>query len=405
MFATWRRRLVLAIVVLAIAAGGYFVLRPQPVPADIETIARGDVAVTVNGEGVTRIADVFVVSSPLAGRAMRSLLEVGDAVSAGQTVVAAIRPTPPEFLNARDRRIAEARVRAAKAAEGLARAELARVDAELGFARTELDRAERLSQTGTVSARELDRARLAVATRQAEVASARASLAVRGEELASARAVLATPQDGNVDAQSGGECCVMIYAPQNGRVLNILHKSESVVAAGAPLMEIGDLANLELVVDLLSTDAVRVKVGDRATIERWGGTQNLRAVVRRIEPTGFTKVSSLGLEEQRVRVILDFTDPPEARAALGHDFRVFARIEISRAADAVRIPLSALFRAGDDWAAFVVEEGRAVRKTVEIGLRNTRYAEILGGIVEGDSVIAHPGDRIADGVKIEPRSL
>ncbi|VAW10229.1 RND efflux system, membrane fusion protein [hydrothermal vent metagenome] len=404
MFATWRRRLAFAAVVLAIAAGGYFVLRPQPVPADFETVARGDVVVTVNGEGVTRIADLFVVSSPLAGRAMRSLLEVGDAVTAGKTVVAAIRPTPPDFLNARDRRVAEARVRAAEAAERLAAAELARVGAELEFARNDLDRAEQLSKTNTVSVRELDRARLLVATKEAELASAKANLAVRGEELETARAVLIEPESGLPDAKPGGECCVLIYAPQSGQVLNILHKSESVVAAGAPLMEIGDPTNLELVVDLLSADAVRVKVGNRATIARWGGEKDLNAVVRRIEPTGFTKVSSLGIEEQRVRVILDFTDPPIARAALGHDFRVFARIEISRAVNVVRVPLSALFRVGNDWAAFVVEQGRAARKTVQLGLRNTRHAEIRSGLAQGDTVIVHPGDRIADGVEVEPRA-
>ena len=404
MFATWRRRLVLAIVVAAIAAGGYFVLRTQPVPADFETVTRGDVVVTVNGEGVTRIADLFVVSSPLAGRAMRSLLEVGDAVTARQTVVAAIRPTPPDFLNARDRRVAEARVRAAEAAKNLAAAELVRVEAELEFARTDLDRAERLSKTNTVSVRELDRARLAVATKQAAVASARANLAVRGEELETARAVLIEPDGGLPAAEPGGECCVLVYAPQSGRVLNILHKSESVVAAGMPLMEIGDPTNLELVVDLLSADAVRVKVGNPATIERWGGARDLNAVVRRIEPTGFTKVSSLGIEEQRVRVILNFIDPPEAWAALGHDFRIFARIEISRAAGVVRVPLSALFRVGNDWAAFVVDNGVAVQKPVELGLRNTVHAEIRGGIAEGDRVIVHPGDRIADGVEVEPRA-
>jgi len=403
MLSTWRRRISLISVTVAILVGFYFVFRTQSVPADLVQVVRGNVAVTVNGEGVTRIADIFVVSSPLAGRAMRSLLDVGDKVTAGTTIVAAIRPTPPDFLNVRDRSAAQARVRAAVAAQNLARAELVRAKAELVFARSDLDRAERLSKTNTVSARNLDAARLEVATKDAAVASAEANLEVRGEEVETARTVLIEPDGDLPEVEPGSECCVMIKAPHNGQVLHILHKSEAVVAAGAPLVEIGDPTNLELVVDLLSADAVQVHVGDKASIERWGGTDSLNAIVRRVEPTGFTKISSLGIEEQRVRVILDFTDPAEARQTLGHDFRVFAKIEIEIAENVARVPLSALFRVGNTWATFVAEDGVARQKSVELGLKNSRFAEVVSGVSVDNHVILHPGDRISDGVAVERR--
>ena len=405
MFATWRRRIGLAAVAAVVAAGLWYGFSPQPVPADIVEVGRGDVVVTIDGEGVTRIADVFVVSAPISGRLMRSTLEVGDAVGKATTVVAAIRPTPPEFLNTRDRSTAEARARAAEATEGLAAAELSRVHAELAFARSDLDRTERLSASNTVSVRDLDRARLEVATREAAVASAEANLAVRQQEHESARAALIEPDGGLGDGTPSGECCILIPSPQTGRVLRILHKSETVVAAGTPLVEIGDPANLEIVVDLLSADAVKVKVGDTAAIGRWGGGGELRAAVRRIEPTGFTKVSALGIEEQRVRVILDFVGTSTDWAALGHDFRVFARIRTEIAPDVPRVPLSALFRVGNDWATFVVgKDGRAQRRMVTLGLRNSEVAEIAGGLEPGENVIVHPNDRIADGVEVVSRA-
>lgn len=401
MLMTWRRRIGLATVAVVIVAGLWLAFRPPPVPADMVTIGSGDVVVTVDAEGVTRISEIYEVSAPISGRLMRSALEVGDVVQEGQTV-AAIRPTPPEFLNVRDRSAAQARLRAATAAKDLAEAEVRRARAELDFARSDLARAERLSETQTVSARDLDRARLEAATKDAAVLSAEANLAVRREEVESARAVLIEPD--SPDAHPGtGDCCVNVVAPEDGRVLAILHKSETVVAAGTPLVRLGDATQLEIVVDLLSSDAVRVSIGDVAAIDRWGGGEPLAATVTRIEPTGFTKVSALGIEEQRVRVVLDFTAPRGAWSALGHDYRVFARIRTDIASDVVSVPVSALFRVGSDWAVFAVQDGQARLRSVTIGLRNTEVAEVDSGLMPGDSVIVHPSDRIADGVAVVSR--
>jgi HlyD family secretion protein len=213
---------------------------------------------------------------------------------------------------------------------------------------------------------------------------------------------LIQPGDVNRDASSAN-CCIQVYSPVDGRVLKIIAESEQVVQAGAPLLEIGDPHDLEIVVDFLSRDAMRIKPGDTARIESWGGDTILAAKVRRIEPTGFTKVSALGIEEQRVKVILDFAGPPSEWQQLGHGYRVIARVVIWHSADALQVPLGALFRAGDNWAVFVVADGRAERRLVDIGERNLHAARVLKGLQAGDRVVLHPSDRVHDGVRVEPR--
>ncbi len=229
-----------------------------------------------------------------------------------------------------------------------------------------------------------------------------ATLEVRRRELESAKARLIQPGEINRDAQSAN-CCIHVYAPVDGRVLKIVAESEQVVQPGAPLLEIGDPHDLEIVVDFLSRDAVRIKPGMPARIESWGGDTILPAKVRRIEPTGFTKVSALGIEEQRVKVILDFTGPPAEWQRLGHAFRVIARVVIWHSDDALQVPLGALFREGDNWAVFVVADGRAERRLVTIGERNVHAAQVIKGLKAGEQVVLHPSDRVHDGVRVEPR--
>jgi HlyD family secretion protein len=375
-------------------------LWPQPAPVDIGMIAKGPLEVTVEDEGVTRIREVYTVSAPITGKMLRAQREVGDDVIGGKTVVAVIEPTEPTFLDIRTQRVNEAAVQAAQAAVELAEAQVGQARSQLEFARSDLRRAQELAAHQAISARALEKARLDVTSAEASVASATATVQVRRRELESARAHLIQPGEAR---ESSGSCCVEVRSPINGRVLRIVAESEQVVPAGAPLIEIGDPNDLEIVVDFLSRDAVRLVPGAAARIESWGGNSVLNAQVRRIEPTGFTKVSALGIEEQRVKVILDFTDPLAKWQQLGHGYRVIARATVWRGDDVLLVPLGALFRRDESWAVFVVENGRARQRLVKLGERNIHAARILEGLVAGERVVLHPSDRVYDGVRVVPR--
>ncbi len=402
MFGKVARRSIVVLIGLGIAALIVWALLPQPVPVDMAAIKRGPLEVTVEDEGITRIREVYTVSAPIGGKMLRAPREVGDKVTANKTLVAAIEPTEPTFLDVRSQRVNQAAVQAAQAAVNLAEAKIKEAKSQLEFARNDLTRAEKLAATKTISARALEKAKLDVDSAEAAVASAVATLEVRRRELESAKARQIQPGEINRDAQSAN-CCIQVYAPVDGSVLKIVAESEQVVQAGAPLLEIGDPHDLEIVVDFLSRDAVRIKPGDVARIESWGGDKDLTAKVRRIEPTGFTKVSALGIEEQRVKVILDFTGPPSEWQQLGHGYRVIARVVIWRSDDALQVPLGALFREGDNWAVFLVADGRAERRLVTIAERNLHAARVVKGLKVGEQVILHPSDRVHDGVKVEPR--
>lgn len=391
---------------LLVAIGLAFM--PQPVPADLATVSRGPLAVTVDEEGQTRVRDVYSVSAPVGGRVLRIRAEVGDPVTQGETVVATIQPTDPSFLDARSLGQAEAQVKAAEAARTLAAADVERARAELDFAQSEYRRAQRLAGKGTISQSTLDKARLDMRTRAAAFDEARAALSMRDFELENARALLIQPGDASdTTAPEGGTlgCCVPVRAPITGRVLRVMQESEAIVQPGAPLIEVGNADDLEIVVDLLSEDAVRVTEGDRVVIEDWGGPHDLNGIVRRVEPFGFTKVSALGIEEQRVNVIIDFEDAPEKWAELGHGYRLDTRIFVWEADDVLKLPVSALFRDQGQWAVFRVVDEEAVLTPVEIGRRNALDAEILSGLEEADSIVIHPSDRVVDGVGIEARGL
>jgi HlyD family secretion protein len=419
MRAPLRRALFMTLLAAALIGGLVFAFWPQPHAVDLAVVERGPLRVTVDGEGQTRVRDVYVLSAPLAGRITRIDLRPGDPVEARQTVVTSLEEMDPAFLDQRTRARLEADLQAADAAYALARAELERAQAELDFARSERRRAEALRPQEAITERALDQARLNVRIHEARVATAQATLRMRHFELESARAALIQPGEGipaledltDGAAGLGGpvlgaeRCCLPIRSPVSGRVLRVLRESEAVVPAGEPLIEIGDPTDLEIVVDLPSSDAVRIREGAVVVIDAWGGEEPLAGRVRRVEPFGFTKISALGIEEQRVNVIIDLLDSPEARLALGHGYRVLARVVVYAADDVLRVPSGALFREGRDWATFVHEEGRARLRRVEIGPSDGRMAEVRSGLAEGEEVVLHPSDQIADGVRITRRRV
>lgn len=396
------RRTVLVLAGLAVAvAAAWWAFRPQAVPVDMAQVTRGPLEVTVGDDGRTRIIDVYTVSAPVSGTVQRAPGSVGDRVEAGRTAVAMIRPAAPAFLDARSRREAEAALAAAEAAVRLAEAQAAEARAELDLARSEQRRVEELARRNVVSERIFEEANAGVRRAEARLDIAAATLEMRQREMDSARARLIGPETGA--GAENGDCCVVVTAPVDGEILTIHHESEAVVAAGTPLVEIGDPAALEVVAELLSADAVRVAQGAEARVEGWGGPP-LAARVRRIEPSGFTKVSTLGIEEQRVRVILDLPGPAGERPGLGHGYRVVVAIVVERHDDVPLVPLGALFRQGADWAVFTVgADGRAALRRVELGARDARSALVSAGLAEGERVILHPSDRVADGVAVAPR--
>lgn len=396
------KRLVLwGTVLAAIAAGFVYAFWPRPVLVDLAAATRGPLTVTIDEEGETRVRDVFVVSAPVTGRLLRVDSEVGDAVVADETVLARIEPADPTFLDVRTAAEAEAAVRTAEAARTLAAADLRRTEAELAFARAELERAQKLAEREWISQSALDAAQRTHETRRAEVETARAVLEMRAHELEQARTRLLLP--GEAKSELGPCACIDIRAPIDGRVLRLFRESEGVVQAAEPLVEIGDPRNLEIVVDLLSADAVRVEAGQRVIVDDWGGEAPIGGRVRRVEPFGFTKVSALGIEEQRVNVIVDLVDPAETWVRLGHGYRVEARIVLWHGDDVLKVPQGALFRDGDRWAVYAVANGRAALTPVTLGRRNGLEAEILDGLAEGEAIILHPGDRVTPGVRIAPR--
>lgn len=377
-----------------------YAFSPKPVPVDLASVTRGPMEVFVRDEGYTRVHDVYVVAAPVSGYLLRIDSEVGDPVVANETLLADLLPTSPQFLDERSLSQARASIHSAEAALKLAQAETRDAIAQRKFAAADVRRIRPLTQKGHASQVELERAELALDSATAALDTARAAERVREGELENARAALIQPNRGKPSTK---ENIVPVTAPVNGRVLRLRQESENVVLAGTPLVEIGNPAELEIVVDLLSRDAVQVQPNAAVKILSWGGDHPLHGRVRLIEPFGFTKISALGIEEQRVNVIIDFTDPREQWSRLGHGYRVDAEILLWRGEDVVQVPTGALFRYRGDWAVFTVQDDRAVVTRVEIGHNNGQTAEVLDGLSEGDVIVLHPSERIADGVALERR--
>lgn len=393
-----------AVLGLLIGFGLIWALMPGPVDVDTATIGRSTLHVTVDEEGKTRIRNVFVITAPIAGTMERSTLKTGDAVVKDETVIAVVKPPEPTFRDFRTSLELAAQVRSCEANVELAEAELRRVRAELELARIEFERVKTLADKGITARSTLDKAEANLRMQDASEKRAIAAVEVRKTELQNAKARQVTPQDASVREATRDSCSFEVKSPESGRVLKLIAESEQALNIGAPIMEIGDPGNLEVVVELLSEDAVKIGPGAEALIENWGGPP-LRAHVKRIEPSGFTKISALGIEEQRVKTILEIDADPSQWERLGHDYRVYVKIDVYKAENVIAVPIGALFRRGEQWNVFTVRNGRAAVQAVTIGHRNSAMAEIRDGLQEGDRVVLHPSDRVSDGVRVRERLL
>jgi HlyD family secretion protein len=396
-----RARTVAIVAAIVLVLGLLVVLfSPDPQLVDLAGAARGDMAVTVSSEGKTRVKEEYAITAPVAGRLLRVLLKAGDQVLANQTLIATIEPPPPQFNDVRSQAEIEAKVRAAESALAQARVELERARAQLEFADADVVRYKDLAARGVTPGRTMEQYTLEADVRRKAFQIAQRAVDQKTSELEQITASLMGPSGGQKTDQQRP---IEVRSPINGRVLNVLQESETVVQPGQTILTMGDPAQIEVMLEMLSEDAVKVHKGDIGTLEGWGGAP-LHMRVRRIEPYGYTKISALGIEEQRVHVLLDFTDPPEQWTTLGHGYRVVGKIQIWDGKQVLKLPMGALFRDGARWAVYKVVDGTARLQHVELGHLTDTEAEVLGGVAEGDQVILHPSDRIADGVPVRPRT-
>jgi HlyD family secretion protein len=387
-------RIVIIVVCLCLVSGAVLVLRPQPLDVEVATVVAAALEQKVADDGRARIRERYTVSAPVAGTLARIELHEGDVVDAG-TVIARLLPLPTPLLDPAARKATEQRLASTEDTSQQALATVTRAQIANDQAKTELLRVEALAKQGAVSSVQLDQASVDSHMRQAELASARFAASVATHEIGQARAALArfTPGSGKSEQFE-------ITSPVHGEVLHVLHKSEGVVTAGTALVELGDPQALELVADVLSQDAVAIKPGMPARVMHWGGEQSLSAKVRRIEPAAFTKTSALGVDEQRVNVLLDMDGTVEQWRTLGDGFAVEIEITVWSKPDVVQIPTSAIFRQGSAWSAFIVEKGMAKARHVEPGHRGPLQTEILSGLHPGEIAIIHPGTAVRDGARV-----
>jgi HlyD family secretion protein len=412
------------LIVAAVVVGLVYAFMPQPIEVDLVEIGRGNLQVTVDEDGKTRIREKYVVSAPLNGRILRISMDPGDEVVSGKTLLTMIEPRDPELLDARSVAEAHARVQAAAAKLRRAEPELERARHAQGMAEADVTRKRGARAQNAISEAELDDAEYIFRQRSEEMRSAKIAQEIAQFELQQAEAALIRSKPRNDDdtlptaseSQDGNGAPsantspkeingwnLPIYSPIDGRVLRVFEESATVVTTGTLLVELGDPSDLEVEIDVLSRDAVKINPGDLVMLEHWGGVRPLKGRVRVVEPSGFTKVSTLGVEEQRVYVIVDLVDPLEERQTLGDGFRVEARIVIDEARDVLKVPTSALFRVAGKHTVFQVVDDVVRAQEVKIGRQNGLEAEILGGLSEGDKVVLHPSDRIEAGVKVKRR--
>jgi HlyD family secretion protein len=394
----WRQRILLAVLLLLATLAIVWAFLPRPVPVETAAVSRGPLRVTVEEEGKTRLRDRFVVSAPVAGYVRRVGLEVGDPVAKGQAL-AALEPLRAEALDPRARAIAEAREATAEAALRAAEERVREAAAVEEYAVARLDRTRKLAEAGLTPRDTLEQVESETKRARAEKGSAVEAADAARHELEAAKAALT--EAGEPGGKDRGK--VVVRSPVGGRVLAVRHESEGVVPSGTPLLEVGDPGRLEVEVDVLSADAVRIHPGTPVRFERWGGEGTLEGRVRVVEPVGFTKISALGVEEQRVLVIVDFTSPRERWRKIGDGYRLEAIFILWEEKGVLQVPAGAVFRTGDRFAVYVVEKGRAKVRQVEVGKRNGLAAQILSGVAEGETVVLHPGDTVSDGRKVRPR--
>jgi HlyD family secretion protein len=405
----WLTLVLLAIGALLVGLIVYSFL-PKPLEVDLARAERGLLRVTVDEDGKTRIREKYIVSAPLAGRLLRIDMDPGDPVGRDSTVLAIIEPRDPDLLDARTVAQSEARVLAAEASERQVETVLEEARIEQANAEADLARIRKLAASGTLTQDELEDAESRYRLASERIRSARFQQEIAQFELQQARAALLRSRPASESPEAENAWNITIRSPIDGRVLRVFQESAAVVAAGTPLLELGDPADLEVEIDVLSSDAVKIAADTLVLLEHWGGDFPLEGRVRLVEPAGFTKISTLGVEEQRVNVIVDLTAETSQRARLGDGFRVEARIVVDQQPDALKIPASALFRTADGWALFVVEDNIARQRAVEIGLQNGIEAEIVasesGGkppLQPGDLVVVHPSDRLTDGARVMSR--
>lgn len=399
--ASFPQRILIIFVCLCIVAAIVLAMQPRPVAVDLAEIGRGPLVVTITDDGQTRIRDRYVVSAPLSGRLVRIEFDPGDEVVAQETLLTSLEPTDPSLLDPRAIAEAEARVRAAEARVNLAKPRLESAKVALDLIETEMGRLLQLSERSASTQEEVDQKKAEFRRAGYDLEASRSELEISEFELDVARAALTRTDEASPTGENAWS--FPIRSPISGRVLRVFQESSTVVQAGARILEVGDPADLEVVADLLSTDAVRIESGDRVSLHQWGGDEPLPGVVRLVEPSAFTKVSALGIEEQRVNVLIDFTDDAESRPPLGDGFRVEVSVVEWESDDVLIVPSGALFRSGDSWAVFVVRADRAVMTPIELGHRNDDAAEVLEGLGAGDQVILYPGDRVAEGDRVEKR--
>lgn len=383
----------IAVVVLGLLAWS---LSPGPVLVEVATAERGTMRVTIDEEGVTRVRHRYIVSSPVAGYLHRIDRDVGESVEAGE-ILATLEPLPSDVLDPRRRAEAEARVSAAQASLRSAEQQVAAARADADFAQSEYDRKKPLAAKGAISAEQMSETDSARRRARAVLQSARFAVDVARYELDAAKTMLQFSGEKNGNNQR-----VPISAPVSGAILKIFKESEGVVAAGTALLEVGEPRVLEVAIDALSADAVRIRPGTEVALKRWGG-QDLQARVRTVEPIGFTKISALGVEEQRVWIIVDILSPPEAWQSLGDGYRVEAEFLIWQQDDVLAIPDAAIFKIGEQWSTFVIEGGRAKLRSLAIGQRNGLVVQVHDGLAAGEQVIVYPDERIEDGVRVRGR--
>jgi HlyD family secretion protein len=398
-FARSMRRFLAAIALALVVGAIVLAWMPKAVPVDVAEVKRGPFEVTVDEDGKTRVKDRYLVSAPLMAHMARITLQVGDDVEPG-TVLARLSPVPSQLLDPRNLAQAQARVGAAVAGKSQARSTIARIETALRYAEREAERQRLLKSNGAVAEAALERADLEARSLKEELASAEFAAKVADQELAMARAALGRM---GKSRKSERDERFDLVSPVKGRVLRVIQQSEGVVQPGTPLLEIGDPSALEIVVDVLTSDAVEIEPGTPVRIDRWGGDRVLRAHVRMIEPSAFTRLSALGVEEQRVNAIIDIDEPRSVWFTLGDGYRIEARMTVWQGKNVLQAPMSAAFRQGDGWAVFIVRDKKAKIALVKIGHRNARAVEIVSGLREGQTVIVHPGDRVADGVRVDVR--
>jgi HlyD family secretion protein len=385
---------VAVVVIILVMVWGFL---PSPVPVNVEQVREAPLEVTIEEEGISRVTDRYTVSAPVTGYVLRIQHEVGDSVAAGQELFQ-IQPVP-DMISARQREVARAQLEASRARLKQAQENLRLAEEEKRLADLDLKRIQNLYEDGIGSEQGLDQAKIAARRAAAQHASAEFAVNVAEFEIQAAQSKLQAFQ------ASGSQEQVSIVAPVDGRLLKIHHKSEGTVQAGMPILEVGDPYSLEIKVDLLSTDAVQVKQGTRVRIKRWGSEQVLEAAVRVVEPSGFTRISALGVEEQRVPVILDILSPHAQWQRLGDGYRVVAEFIIWQGENVLQVPSSSLFRTqGEQWSLFVVDGGKAQLREVEAGHQSGLQTQIVDGLRSGESVITHPDERIEENIQVEVRN-